>query len=70
MNFLLTTYFKLLSRIEAILVSDFSKLIISFMGGHCDSSPWAPRNLATPLTICTSQDHSTFLLYHTIREYM
>jgi len=23
------------------------------MDGYCDSSTWAPRNLATPLTICT-----------------
>jgi hypothetical protein len=44
------------------------KFISSATGGHCDYSPWAPKNLATPLDLVkyliTLKDW-----YHKIRKF-
>ena len=32
-------------------ISDFVKFIAAVRGAHCDYSPWARKNLATPLLI-------------------
>ena len=33
------------------LITSFLKFIIAVMGGHCDYSPWALKNLAMPWCI-------------------
>jgi hypothetical protein len=45
--------FKVLRKITGNSINNcgFFKFVISIRGGHCDYSPWATRNLPTPLII-------------------
>jgi hypothetical protein len=49
--FLCSTIFKLSRQIigNSINYCDFLKFVVSVRGEHCDYSPPAPENLATPL---------------------
>ena len=50
--FIRSTNFMLLSQKEIQqLITSFLKFIIAVMGGHCDYSPWALKNLAMPWCI-------------------